>query len=143
MIYLSGLALSLAVLMMHYEMLTCLSDIIEKKKRHGRHDMLIVVVGIIAVHLLEAMVFAVFYWFRTDYMGLDKFNIPRALTAFDYYYFSLETYTSIGYGDLYLLGKARFLSSLEAMVGLVLLGWSSSFMFLMMTRNWDRRLKKE
>lgn len=47
-------------------------------------------------------------------------------------YFSAASYTSLGYGDVVPLGGFRVLAALEALNGLVLIGWSATFTFLSM-----------
>ncbi|MDB5478047.1 MAG: Ion transport 2 protein [Alphaproteobacteria bacterium] len=141
MTFLIGLGVAFITLLLHYEILLGLTKLLGKKKRHHRHDMLIITSTILLAHLLEAGVFAVLYWVRTELLHLDRFNITEQLDAMDYFYFSAETYTTVGYGDMYLLGKARLLNSIEGLAGLILIGWSSSFMFLYMKENWEKFLK--
>jgi Ion channel len=57
----------------------------------------------------------------------------------DYVYFSGTVYTTLGFGDLIPLGHTRFLAAVEALTGLVLIGWSASFTFLEMQRSWGAR----
>jgi len=52
-------------------------------------------------------------------------------------YFSAETYTSLGFGDLTPAGPLRLLSGVEALNGLVLIGWSASFTYIAMERFWN------
>ena len=49
----------------------------------------------------------------------------------------METYTSLGLGDIHPTGPMRLLVGLEALAGLMLIGWSSSFTYLSMRRFWD------
>ena len=52
-------------------------------------------------------------------------------------YFSAETYTSLGFGDLTPVGPVRLLAGVEALNGLLLIGWSASFTYLAMERFWS------
>lgn len=54
----------------------------------------------------------------------------------DYFYYSTVMYTSLGLGDVLLSGHLRLFSGIEALNGLVLIGWSTSFTFLAMRRFW-------
>ncbi|MCC6208303.1 MAG: two pore domain potassium channel family protein [Gammaproteobacteria bacterium] len=49
-------------------------------------------------------------------------------------YFSFSNHSSLGYGDLVLSGPFRFMAGMEALTGLVLIGWTASFMYLHMRR---------
>ena len=44
--------------------------------------------------------------------------------------------TGLGYGDMVPVGSVRLLTAAEALNGLVLLGWSVSFTYLIMQRYW-------
>ena len=52
-------------------------------------------------------------------------------------YFSAETYTSLGFGDLTPNGPVRLLAGVEALNGLLLIGWSASFTYISMERFWS------
>jgi hypothetical protein len=54
----------------------------------------------------------------------------------DCIYFSLTSYTSLGFGDIAPTGWIRFLAGMEALTGLVLIAWTASFMFLEMQKHW-------
>jgi hypothetical protein len=64
--------------------------------------------------------------------SIDQSSITAAL------YFSAETYTSLGFGDLTPSGPVRLLAGVEALNGLLLIGWSASFTYLSMERFWQR-----
>jgi hypothetical protein len=59
----------------------------------------------------------------------------------DYVYLSFVTYTTVGYGDLVASGYLRYLTGVEALVGLILITWSASFLFIEMGKYW--RVKKK
>jgi hypothetical protein len=54
----------------------------------------------------------------------------------DFYYLSLSSYTTLGIGDIYPTGPLRVIAGIEALNGLVLIGWSASFTYLTMERFW-------
>jgi Ion channel len=52
-------------------------------------------------------------------------------------YFSIVTFTSLGYGDVALTAVYwRLLSGIEALNGVLLLGWSTALLFAVMQRIW-------
>jgi Ion channel len=51
-------------------------------------------------------------------------------------YFSVETFTSTGFGDILPSGPVRMVAGAEALNGLLLIGWSASFTYLAMERFW-------
>lgn len=55
----------------------------------------------------------------------------------DTVYFSAVTYSSLGFGALFPTGAIRMICGVEALNGLVLIGWSVSFTYLVMEKFWD------
>jgi voltage-gated potassium channel len=85
-----------------------------------RHSVFMVLVfsGILVLHVSETVLWALFYYSR----GLfDTFE-----TAL---YFSLGSYTTIGYGDVVLAHRWRLLGAIEGISGVLLCGISTAFMF--------------
>ena len=79
------------------------------------------------LHFAEVLVWAVTYIALTD-SGLGAFE--SAL------YFSLVSFTTVGYGDIVLSEPWRILSGVEALGGVLLLGWSTAVMFGVMQSIW-------
>jgi len=81
--------------------------------------LLTVVFGLVIVlHLLEALVWAIFY---------DKASLfPNFETSL---YFSLESYSTIGYGDVLLPEGWRLLGTIEGISAVLLCGLSAAFLF--------------
>ncbi len=52
-------------------------------------------------------------------------------------YFSVVTFTTLGYGDFTRLEHDwRLLSGIEALIGVVLIGWTTALLFLIVQRSW-------
>ena len=51
-------------------------------------------------------------------------------------YFSSETYTTLGFGDIYPTGSLRMVCGIESLVGLLMVSWTASFTYLEMRRYW-------
>src|SRR4029453_12186556 len=69
---------------------------------------------LLLLHLAEAGVWATFFVLASV--------LPDFETAA---YFSLTSYTTVGYGDVVLPGGWRLLGPIEAAVGVLMLGWST------------------
>ena len=81
--------------------------------------LLIIVFGfILLLHLTEALVWALFYTWG-DYFQ----NFETAL------YFSLKTYSTVGYGDVLLPKNSRLFGTIEAILGVLQCGLSTAFLF--------------
>jgi hypothetical protein len=70
---------------------------------------------------LQATLWALVYIANPDITAL-----PDAKTAF---YFSMVTYTSLGYGDIVLTGDWRAMSAIQAANGLIIFGWTTALIF--------------
>jgi len=67
------------------------------------------------VAIIEVLVWS------TAYLALDAVEgFEKAL------YFSAVTFTTLGYGDVVLEGSRRILSSIEAINGIIMFGWSTA-----------------
>lgn len=55
-------------------------------------------------------------------------------------YFSLSSYTTVGYGDVVLPVSWRFLGPFEAAVGILMFGWSTGIMVTVLSRIYGERL---
>jgi len=74
-----------------------------------------VVALMLIVHLCEAAIWA------AAYCWLDA--LPDFSTAL---YFSLTSYSTVGYGDIVLPQPWRLLGPIESVVGVLMLGWSTA-----------------
>lgn len=104
---------------------------------------LLIVIAILA-HLLEIVMFEVsYYWLVRD---PDQGTIKGSdfpLMARDLFYFSAVTYTSLGYGDLVPTGNLRFMAIVEALTGLIMIAWTTSFTFLVMQKSLHPRQSRK
>jgi len=79
--------------------------------------------SLILIHLIEIMVWGLFYWWQRC--------MPDAESAF---YFSGVTYTTVGYGDLVLQEPWRMLGPVEGLTGILMCGLSTGFFFAVLTK---------
>ena len=126
-----------AAIFIHYECLRLISRIVRRQKTIPRRNLLLVMFGVLAAHILEIAVFVAGYWFANSILHAGNFSGLHVLYLIDYFYFSTEAYTSLGIGNLYPVGDVRLLAGMETLNGLLLIGWSTSFTFVAMTRYWD------
>ncbi|MGD8661848.1 MAG: ion channel [Desulfobacterales bacterium] len=71
--------------------------------------------------VLEAWLWAMLYLFNPLVTQL-----PDLETAF---YFSMVTFTTLGYGDVVLTGQWRTLASIQAANGVIIFGWMTALIF--------------
>jgi hypothetical protein len=121
----------------HYEVLRLLSTYVPRIRIRPRARLLAVLLGTFFGHLLEISFYALAYFFLKDHFDLGSFGGKFVDNYASYLYFSAETYTTIGLGDIYPLGPLRLITGIEALNGLLLIGWSASFTYLAMQKFWD------
>ena len=127
------------VVLVHYEALHNLFNWIPRLPITRRLRVVVAVFGALIAHTVEVWIFgAAFLWYvRHEHMGFLEGNFDGSLL--DCVYFSFINYTSLGYGDIVPVGHIRFLAGLEGLVGLVMIGWTASFIYVEMTRFWRER----
>jgi hypothetical protein len=121
----------------HYEGLRVLSDTVRVMNMNPRAQMLTIILGVFLIHVIEIAMYGVSYWFGDMVLADGNFNGTVAMTVRDFFYFSAETYTGLGYGDISPTGDLRLVVSIETLNGLLLLGWTTSYTYIAMQRYWD------
>ena len=139
MLIAATIAASLVILstFTHYEVLRLLSTYVPRIRIRPRARLLAVLLGTFFGHLLEISFYALAYYSLKDHFDLGNFGGDFVDKFSSYLYFSAETYTTIGLGDIYPLGPLRLITGIEALNGLLLIGWSASFTYLAMQKFWD------
>lgn len=123
---------------LHYEFLRRLSGIMPHLPVAPRARILVGVFGALVAHVFEIWIMAAVYWFKIQADGFGHLAGEIGNGFWDCVYFSFITYTTVGYGDIYPIGLIRYLAGLESLIGLLLITWTASFLFVEMSRNWHR-----
>lgn len=89
---------------------------------------------LIFIHLVQAAIWAILYLVLPDIGEFQTFE--KSL------YFSLVTFTTLGYGEITIGSANRILAGLEAINGITLIGWSTAFMFAVFQDLMKDALKK-
>ena len=143
LVFIINTFLVLATIVIHYEVLFQLSKRLSlTKKITPSYKVLICVFTIFLAHVVEIWLFGMGYYFSSQLDGIGNLFGKTANHGIilDYVYLSFVTYTTLGYGDLVASGYLRYLTGVEALVGLILITWSASFLFIEMGKYW--RVKK-
>jgi|TARA_B110000503_G_C6975621_1_gene341036 hypothetical protein len=143
LVFIINTFLVLATIVIHYEVLFQLSKRLSlTKKITPSYKVLICVFTIFLAHVVEIWLFGLGYYFSSQLDGIGNLFGKTANHGIilDYVYLSFVTYTTLGYGDLVASGYLRYLTGVEALVGLILITWSASFLFIEMGKYW--RVKK-
>jgi hypothetical protein len=139
-----GSGLVLLAIGIHYEVLRLVASYLMPRMQivSRRAHVMVGVISCMAAHTIEIWGFAAAYWL-VHYTDLELgFADEHRRTFVDYLNFSAESYTSLGFGDAEMLTPAmRLLAGIEALAGLVLIAWSASFTYFLMTQYWGTRAK--
>lgn len=128
--------LVLASMFIHFEALRWTSLALPRCAPVGRGRVLVVVAGAFGAHMLEVLLYAGAFFALENVITVGGLEGRHGGSFMDYLYYSTVTYTSLGIGDVFPNGHLRVISGIEALNGLVLIGWSTSFTFLAMRRYW-------
>jgi len=96
-------------------------------KRHWKIPLLVfAVLGTFSAHIVQIWIWAIFYIYIGEMQTLEE-----AL------YFSTSSFTTVGFGDIYLDENWRLVSSFQSANGFILFGWSTAFIFEVMSRLYE------
>lgn len=128
--------LVVATTVLHYEVLRSINAWLPSLRFPERAKLVVVILAAFVAHAIEmavygATLYALVIWGEVGVLqGNPEFSLMACM------YFSAETYTSLGFGDLTPIGPIRLLAAVEALNGLLLIGWSASFTYISMERFW-------
>jgi hypothetical protein len=132
------LFLLVATTVIHYEVLRLLTAALPALGVRPRVQLIFVILGAFVAHFIEIMLYGAAYYVLATWFGVGSMGQSGALHFSRCLYFSAETYTTLGYGDVLPHGDLRLLAGLEALNGILLIGWTASYTFLSMERFWPR-----
>ena len=83
---------------------------------------------LVALHVVEVVLWA----------GVLRHLPDSGLASFEEaVYLSFVTFTTLGYGDVTVGGPWRLMAGIEALNGIILLGWSTALSFAVISRIWE------
>ena len=93
--------------------------------------MMVLTVGVVFLsHIIHIWIWAYLYLYVKPTILHD---LESAL------YFSASSFTTVGFGDLYLDKDWRLLSSFQAANGFIMFGWSTAFIFEVISKLYENK----
>ena len=91
-------------------------------------DFVKISVFLIGSHLVQIVLFAFYYYmsYQAD-SNQNLFGGNLSGSFLDFFYYSINCYTTLGTGDIFANGSMRIATGLEALIGLVLIAWTATF----------------
>jgi voltage-gated potassium channel len=93
------------------------------------HALIGTVVVLLVLHTFQIVIWAYAYLSIVPAGELD--TLEEAV------YFSFVTFTTLGYGDITLSEGWRLLSGIQALNGIMLVGWSTAMLFAVVQKSWQ------
>jgi hypothetical protein len=131
------LTLLVLTTVIHYEVLRGLTGVLPALRIRPRAKLIVVIITTFLAHVLEIGLYALAIYGLVRFAGLGTLDDSSRFSLDVSLYFSAETYTSLGYGDVVPGGAVRLLAGVEALNGLLLIGWSASYTYIAMERFWS------
>ena len=128
--------LVLATTLLHYEVLRGLNAWLPALRMPRRFKLVVVVLSAFVAHACEMVMYGGVIYVLGAWLADGSLAGNVGLSLSTCIYFSAETYTSLGFGDITPVGPVRLLAGVEALNGLLLIGWSASFTYISMERFW-------
>jgi voltage-gated potassium channel len=139
-IFVTSFALMSLCVVVHIIGLVLLADALIKHRPTAeaefnirRNSVLLISVFVIIVllHLIEILIWAAYYHLWSLFGDMETS-----------WYFSLGSYTTIGYGDVVLPARWRTLGGLEGITGVLLCGLSTAFLFAVVNEMFVIRVRR-
>lgn len=123
----------------HYEVLSRLSLLLPKLHIFPRARVAIGLLGAVCGHAIEIWLYAWVYFILISSGDFGYLHGETNQSLLDCVYFSFTSYSSLGYGDIYPMGSLRFIAGIQALIGLIMITWTASFIYLEMEKFWGRK----
>lgn len=114
-----------------YEILAHVWVNLPKLEGRPRTQILVTMLSAFAGHTAATWLFGVTYYVLDKVLHFGALKGADAENSFFHYiYFSGVTYSSLGLGDIYPTGGLQLLIGVEATLGLILIGWTVTFTYI-------------
>ena len=133
----TSLGLIALTTLIHYEVLRGLHVGLPRLRIRVRAKLLVVIFVAFVAHAVEILLYAAATFALIHFLDVGELSGEKATTFLECLYFSAETYTSLGLGDIAPLGPVRLLAGVEALNGLLMIAWTASFTYLSMEKFWS------
>lgn len=121
----------------HFEVLAGLTYVLPRLRMASRPKLVVVIFAVFVAHAAEILAYGLALYALVHALPVGTLAGSGGATLANCLYFSAETYSSLGFGDVVPTGPVRMLAGAEALNGLLLIGWSASYAYLAMERFWN------
>lgn len=125
-----------------YEIMAHVWLVLPRLDNHPRAQILFTVLASFVGHTIAVWAFALVYYVLANHVGFGALGGNIDHDILDYVYFSVVSYSSLGLGDVYPTGGLQLLVGVEAITGLILIGWTITFTYIVTERYLAHRQQK-
>jgi hypothetical protein len=122
---------------LHYEALRMISDLLPTPKRHHRRRVVFLILCLMLVHCVEIWIFGIANFSLLRLEGFGELVGLNESSLLNCIYYSTVVFSTLGFGDIIPQGPIRFLTGMEAIAGLTFITWSASFTIVDMMNTWN------
>jgi hypothetical protein len=137
LVTLTTLLLIALTTLMHHEVIRWLSNPSALTLRGGtRLKLLLVVAATLLSHVAQIALYGLAMYLLVNHGNAGRLEGPDGPALSSCMFFSAESYTSLGFGDIKPTGPIRLITSVEALNGLVMIGWTACYLYVAAERFW-------
>lgn len=125
-----SLLLILVCSAMFYEVLAHVWVNLPRLEGRPRLQILLTILATFLAHTVAVWAFGLTYYVLDKHFGFGTLAGNISHEMLEYVYFSSVSYSSLGLGDVYPTEGLQLLVGVEAILGLILIGWSVTFTYL-------------
>jgi hypothetical protein len=126
----TGLGMMVLTIIIHALFMVGGAKMVKWRRSHfgdvGNETVKAALISLLTVWMFLAIVIEVWLWALLYLFHPLISTLPNLETAF---YFSMVTFTTLGYGDVVLTGQWRTLSSIQAANEMIIFGWTTALIF--------------
>ncbi len=117
-----------------YEIMAHVWLLLPRLEGRPRTQILFTVMASFIGHTIAVWAFGIVYYMLANHFGFGALTGEIDHELIDYVYFSSVSYSSLGLGDVYPTGGLQLLVGVEAITGLILIGWTITFTYIVTER---------
>ena len=135
-----SISLVLTTTAIFYEILGVVLRVVARHDLRNRPLMFFLVVAIFSAHTIAVWIYGTVYWVMVHTFGAEPLSGIAHDNFFGYIYFSAATYSSLDIGDVFPHGAMQFITGVQVLNGLILIGWSVMVTYFAVQKLWDIHL---
>jgi len=137
LVTLTTLLLIVLTTVIHHDVIRALSDKEPVRVRgKARTKFVLVVVLTLLSHIVHIALYGLAMYLLVNFGNAGRLEGPDGPALSSCMFFSAESYTSLGFGDIKPTGPIRLITSVEALNGLVMIGWTACYLYVAAERFW-------